>query len=418
MQIDMDTIVRPRLAVYPKGKTDDRNAGGVVAGFVYQIYYFLYQLLTMGVGEIVSLEKFEDVGVEKENDKTYYQLKHTAATTGTCVERMKNRDTDLWKTLSMWIDKIKDGRDEQGQRGWIHESEFILLSNKSTDDNTFFFFFEDYQKKGNWDDLKKYIGEQAEKGERSTPKNIYDYTKDVNEYPLLKEFLIKVRPEFKSDDDILNDIDYWLVNQQHFKAPNAKVLRATLYGRLCEMLRGKKVEFNLESFNDKFGELFTKIKERKFVPKNRKVRVPDEPRKQTFIRQLVDIDDVLAKTKDDIEELTWQKLQFENDYNDALAVGDDDDRIIFEMNVKEIWKKHHRTKNNGITAAKSEEEIKQAARTVLEGVRNEHPNFDEDTLNETSSRGCFYYFSDGEKPRIGWRYDWKERYNGEEWTIE
>jgi hypothetical protein len=37
-------------------KADDRNAGGVVAGFVYQIYYFLYQLLTMGVGETVSLE--------------------------------------------------------------------------------------------------------------------------------------------------------------------------------------------------------------------------------------------------------------------------------------------------------------------------------------------------------------------------
>jgi hypothetical protein len=59
----------------------------------------------------------------------------------------------------------------------------------------------------------------------------------------LKEFLNKVRPEFKSDDDILEDIQYWLVNQQHFKAPNAKVLRATLYGRLCEMLRGKEIEF-------------------------------------------------------------------------------------------------------------------------------------------------------------------------------
>ena len=30
------------------GNTNDRNAGGVVAGFVYQIYYFLYRLLTMG----------------------------------------------------------------------------------------------------------------------------------------------------------------------------------------------------------------------------------------------------------------------------------------------------------------------------------------------------------------------------------
>lgn len=58
------------------GNTNDRNAGSVVAGFVYQIYYFLYRLLTMGVDETVSLEKFEDVGVETGNERTYYQRRH------------------------------------------------------------------------------------------------------------------------------------------------------------------------------------------------------------------------------------------------------------------------------------------------------------------------------------------------------
>ena len=43
------------------GNTNDRNAGSVVAGFVYQIYYFLYRLLTMGVDGTVSLEKFEEM---------------------------------------------------------------------------------------------------------------------------------------------------------------------------------------------------------------------------------------------------------------------------------------------------------------------------------------------------------------------
>ena len=76
------------------------------------------------------------------------------------------------------------------------------------------------------------------------------------------------------------------------------------------------------------------------------------------------------------------------------------------------------TNNNGISASKSEDEIKQAARAVLDGVRNENPIFDQDILNETSSNGCFYHFSDGDKPKIGWRFDWKEKYNGEEWTIE
>ena len=54
----------------------DTNAGEVVAGFIYQIYYFLYRLLAMKEGETVSLEKFEDVGVEDGEQRIYYQLKH------------------------------------------------------------------------------------------------------------------------------------------------------------------------------------------------------------------------------------------------------------------------------------------------------------------------------------------------------
>lgn len=401
----------------------DTNAGGVVAGFIYQIYYFLYRLLSMQEGETVSLEKFEDVGTEKVEKKTYYQLKHTVATTGTTVARMRDRDTDLWKTLSMWIDKIEEQGDEAAQRKRIGESEFVLLSNKSTDDNTFFQRVKAYKEEGKWEELKEYIEEQVDKSDASAvaekkDKSIREFTKHVNEFALLKDFLWKVDARFMSDDDIKERIDYVLVNRYHLKRPNAIVLRETLYGRVSGLLTGKELEFTFESFHTTFGELFTKVRNRKFVPKNRNVRIPDEPRKQTFIRQLVDIDDVLAQTKDDIEELTLQKLQFENDYNDALAVGDDDDRTNFEKDVKARWKKHHRKNNNGISSTNSSDEIKRAAQAVLEEVRNEHPVYDQDILNETSSNGCFYHFSDGDKPKIGWRYDWKDRYNGEEWTIE
>ena len=404
----------------------DTNAGGVVAGFIYQIYYFLYRLLAMQEGETVSLEKFEDVGSEKGDKKTYYQLKHTVATRGTTVARMRDRDTDLWKTLGMWIDKIEEHGDEATQRKWIAESEFVLLSNKSTEENTFFQKVKAYQKEGKWDELKQFIEVQAAKGsttdasiagEKRT-KSIREYTKHVNEFALLKEFLDKVDTQLMSDDDIKAKIDYLLVNRHHFNVPNAMVLRGTLYERVAGMLTGKELAFTLESFHTAFGELVTEVRDRKCVPKNREVSIPVEPRKQTFIRQLVDIDDYMAQSKEDIEDLTLQKLQFENDYNDALAVGDDDDRIIFEKDVKARWKKHHKKYNNGISASNSGDEVKQAAQTVLEEVRNEHPVFDQDILNETSSNGCFYYFSDGDKPKIGWRYDWKEKYNGEEWTIE
>ena len=404
----------------------DTDAGVVIAGFIYQIYYFLYRLLRMDEGESVSLERFEDVGAECDGSRTYYQLKHTSKTAGTQVEKMRDRDTDLWKTLSMWIDKIEAQGDMKAQKKWIAESSFVLLSNKSTEENTFFQKVEAYKNEGKWDELKEYIGKQAAKGTskekasdgKKNGKTIRDYTKHVNEYELLKEFLMQVKPEFMSDEDIKTKIDYLLVNQYQFKAPNAKVLRETLYGRVSGMLTGNELVLTLESFHKAFGELFTKVRDRKFVPKNRRVRIPDEPRKQTFIRQLLDIGDDMTQSVEDIKELTLQKLEFENDYNDALEVGDDDDRIIFEKDVKARWKKYFRKYNNGINATKSSDDINLAAQTVLDGVRSEHPIFDQDILNETSSHGCFYHFSDGERPKIGWRYDWKEKYNGEEWTIE
>lgn len=45
-------------------KTSEYSATGSLVGFIYQIYYFLYRLLTIQDGETVSLERIDDVGVE------------------------------------------------------------------------------------------------------------------------------------------------------------------------------------------------------------------------------------------------------------------------------------------------------------------------------------------------------------------
>lgn len=404
----------------------DTNAGGVVAGFIYQIYYFLYRLLAMQEGETVSLEKFEDVGSEKGDKKTYYQLKHTVATRGTTVARMRDRDTDLWKTLGMWIDKIEEHGDEATQRKWIAESEFVLLSNKSTEENTFFQKVKAYQKEGKWDELKQFIEVQAAKGsttdasiagEKRT-KSIREYTKHVNEFALLKEFMMQVKPNFKSSEDILSEIDNLLIYQQHFREANAKNMRRILYGMLSEKLKGAALEYDLRSFDQEYGELFRKMKVRKFVATNKAVVVPEKPLEQTFIRQLRDVDDFKTRDIDKVKELTEQKLRFENDYNNAVDAGGDEDRKNFERNVRTIWGNHFGENNDEINDLSSADDIKKAAQHVIKGIRGENLIFDEDNLNRDQSNGCFYYFSDGDKPKIGWRYDWKEKYNGEEWTIE
>ena len=411
---------------------NDSNAGGSIAGFIYQIYYFLYRLLTMRKGETVSLEKIDDVGTEMENEETqtYYQLKHSINSMPSAIKRMSDRDTDLWKTLSMWVNIIKKQGDENAQHDWIEQSEFVIISNKATDTNRFFQLLGEYQQNGGkWEDLKKYMAEQAavepkekktEKEEKGNEdkKTIYYYTKNINEFALLKEFLLKVKLKTKSDDDIISDIDFWLVNQQHFREANAKNLRRTLYGKISEMLRGKALEYDLVSFDKEFGELFRKMKDRKFVASNKVVVVPEKPLEQTFIIQLRDIDDFKTRSIDKVKELTEQRLRFENDYNNALEVSDNDDQLIFERDVKTRWDNHFGEQNDGINEHSTPDEIKNAAKAVVKGIRDEYLQFDGEPLNADSSNGCFYYFSDGKTPKIGWRYDWMEKYNGEEWTIE
>ena len=56
------------------------------------------------------------------------------------------------------------------------------------------------------------------------------------------------------------------------------------------------------------------------------------------------------------------------------------------------------------------------ARKVLYETRNIKLEFVEGESIDKFSNGCYYYFSDGEHPTIGWRKDWMEKYNGKDWT--
>ena len=194
-------------------KTSDYTALGPLVGFVYQIYYFLSRLLTIQDGETVSLEKIDDVGLEAGEKRTYFQLKHSINSKPSAVKRMTERDTDLWKTLNMWVSIVKKQGDEAVQRQWIANSEFVLVSNKNAENNRFFELVEAYKKDdSNWDELEKFVNNQAAKdskkeSEGEEKKNIYLYTKNVNDYALKKELLKHVTVEFESDDELREKIN-------------------------------------------------------------------------------------------------------------------------------------------------------------------------------------------------------------------
>ena len=174
----------------------------------------------------------------------------------------------------------------------------------------------------------------------------------------------------------------------------------------------------MESFDATYGSLFNDMRTRKFITINRKVELPERPMEQTFVKQLQGVDAPGCNDKKEILKLTEQKLKFENDYrasnNSAGALV----QRRFEEDMHTEWRNAFNRQNRKVNATSDEEQKRESGWAVLDDVRQVHLKYDQEDIGITESNGCFYHFSDGDTPRIGWRCDWESLYNGKEWTIE
>lgn len=405
-------------------KINDYTALGPLVGFVYQIYYFLYRLLTIQDGETVSLEKIDDVGLETGEKRTYCQLKHSINSKPSAVKCMTERDTDLWKTLNMWVNIVKKQGDDVVQRQWIAKSEFVLVSNKNAENNRFFELVEAYKKDdSNWDELEKYVSNQAAKEPKEESvgeekKNIYLYTKNVNDFALKKELLKHIAVVFESDDELRAKIDGEIQYGKLVPVNRVLDVRNMLIGDITDSVVKGITAYTKESFYAANVSLFDDMRTRKFIPLNRKVELPERPMEQTFIKQLQGVDDPLCNDPKEIVRMTEQKLRFENDYHAANEASGAQMQRQFEENMHTEWKNIFMDKNRKVNFLSGEEAIKEAGWDVLKEVRSVKLKYDQDEIGPAESNGCYYHFSDGKTPQIGWRVDWETLYNGKEWTTK
>ena len=85
--------------------TRSTTAPSSVRGILLQVTRFLYYLLRGGPHDVVSLELFEDVGVEHhDGTKTAEQDKSFLSR-----NPLADRSTALWKTLHNWVDAVSSG---------------------------------------------------------------------------------------------------------------------------------------------------------------------------------------------------------------------------------------------------------------------------------------------------------------------
>lgn len=405
--------------------SNNTDASGVIAGFVYQIFYFLYRLLKIQDGETVSLEKIDDVGAEGGGMQTYYQLKHSINSRPSAIKRMTDRDNDLWKTLNMWVSNVRKKGDDESQRQWIEESEFVLISNKSVENNRLYELIKAYKtEESKWSELEQYLSEQAAKepkegdARKDGAKNIYSYTKNVNEYALKKELLRHVTIEFESDEELEAKVNSELQHGKFIPEKRVNDMRLMLKGLLTEKMLKRETEYTMKSFADEFGPLFNDMRTRKFIPLNRDVILPVRPMDQTFVRQLQGVDASRSHDLQEVIRMTEQKLAFENDYNAANKMSGIHDQRQFEQDLHTEWRNIFDDYNGDLTFMSDEEEKKQAGKKVLKEVKKLKLKYSQEDIGPTESNGCFFHFSDGKEPQIGWRCDWESLYNGKEWTTD
>lgn len=74
-------------------------------GYGLQVRQMLYELLNCGIDSVVSVEKFDDVGVENGNEKIAIQTKSALSDRNP----VSDRAVDLWKTLYNWLIALKEG---------------------------------------------------------------------------------------------------------------------------------------------------------------------------------------------------------------------------------------------------------------------------------------------------------------------
>lgn len=429
-----------------------------MSGFIYQIYYYLKVLLRINHDEAASMELYDDVALEYADKVKYVQLKHT--TTTEKIKNLSDRDDDLWKTLYIWVKIIQRNSDSiEDQKDLMSKSRFVLMTNKKVKNNTLYKLINSYLENTDdeilWKAIDDYVYEQAnkkkpEKKRNKTNENSDDisttYSKDSNEnglnnqkdkkpqqvnihakvlydFKFKKELLTSIEFITESDKDIFDEISKILQHEKHVPLNNVPPLRKMLLGQLCESFKdtiqkGKYSKYTGISFNEEYGNMIAQFMKRRFVPSAIEVVIPDNYKDLTFIRQLVDIQDNSVNS-DRITDTVLQRLEFMNDYNLSKNNVSIDDQRNFVEEVHLNWENSFDQQCEEISPTSTEEEVKKCARKILYELRKSETD---EPLNRRSVIGCYYHFSDGEHPTIGWRHDWKDKYNGKDfrkkWTID
>lgn len=412
---------------------DKTSADKTSIGFDYQYYYFVNILLNLSMGQKIGYEVKDDIHIDIDNNNTILiQTKHTLKTNkqGTAIN-LTERDSDFWKTLYNWINVINDKAEQRTslikQLDFIGKTKFILVSNKNSKSQNK--CLENISKVNagvlEVKDFKKYLGSLICNSNVKDPKNkINEYINmlKVQDDNWLKKFLSKV--EFSLNQDELIQQIRNTIRTKLFESNEERITDAfnCIMGNLdvwkySKVKDKEKLYISYEEVEKKLHKCFLNVRRYKLPKRRFDIDLPVNFEEQTFIKQLIDIEDLDSKDIIQMAEYTTSKINFLKHIEIWKQAGyiTDDELQDFNHECISIWKNIYnsthrsskRLKKNVDPSIKQETMLNNAW-NCLDIVRQKFLKLDEEELNIQMSNGQFYHLSD--IPQIGWHFDWEDRY--------
>lgn len=391
-------------------------------GLEYQFLYFISQLLKMSEKqESVSYERYDDVAHSTDDSLILFQLKHTIKGTVSKPVNLSLRDSDLWKTIAVWIDIILK-QEEDKRNDFLENSSFVLVTNKSAAGNEFQSNLLKLQREQiTYADFMKFCQkvydktkDPLQKTEKPKKNSVKSYIKSLLCFTyaeqLLKSVTILYEPDLKAK--ILDSLEY----NKHIQKKHVEEAYLFLLGILKDKwLSEKKHSYTRDEFSKVMDRICSKYRETRFIFRRNTVeKLPTDLKSQVFIQQLMDVKDIEDGDDEDIVYYTNARLDYTNNISEALKDYDvtRQDIDTAQEDAYHFWRDKYKYYIRSVDKH-DEDKIIERARMLLHDIRGQKIDFNGEQLEIHFSNGCFYYLSDKDEthePRIGWRPGWEEKY--------
>lgn len=379
-------------------------------GYGLQVRQMLYELLNCGIDSVVSVEKFDDVGVENGDEKTAIQTKSALSDRNP----VSDRAVDLWKTLYNWLIALKENELP------LNSTLFTLVINVNKSGNIVTWLNQVRNEKEAEDAYKRirgvFTGEDGKYIQQSESINNYIVTFFAEEN---KKYAVYIIEKFKlvvMDEGHTNKIYDEFRAKTYLPSDIQQLIFDKMLGWIdkttaLQIENGQIMQIAKTSFNNELTLVQTLVNQNKclieLAPNPTKAEIDFQKNEyKTYIRQLqiidLDYDDQLTAINDYLKaSVNRTKWAVKGDINEEIL-----QHYYEDLEVR--WK----NKKNIIEMEKDEWEEAKRGKYLYYKCQDEDVNMGIIVTPRSFKNGCYHELAD--QQQIGWHPKYKQKLKEDE----